>query len=147
MVRSDVKQALWPRYKETKMQISRTTFAKRQSLSAEISSQYLPAISRTGFRIAQVTVLRLLLVLGMVGVVSFWTASEASAQQVFGSIDGTVTDSTGAAVVGGTVRVTETTKGVTFTQTTNSSGFYSQGQLIPGTYAVSVEALGFKKAV
>ncbi|MEO8737938.1 MAG: TonB-dependent receptor, partial [Edaphobacter sp.] len=129
------------------MQISRTTLAKRQSLSAEISPQYLPAISRTGFRIAQVTVLRLLLVLGMVGVVSFWTASEASAQQVFGSIDGTVTDSTGAAVVGGTVRVTETTKGVTFTQTTNSSGFYSQGQLIPGTYAVSVEALGFKKAV
>ena len=71
----------------------------------------------------------------------------AKAQQVYGTIDGNVTDSTGAVVSGGVVSVTETTKGVVFTSSTNASGFYSQGQLIPGTYTVAIEAPSFQKVV
>jgi hypothetical protein len=71
----------------------------------------------------------------------------ARAQQVFGSIVGTVTDNTGAAVNGAKVTVTDTTKGTKFETTTNESGNYLKGQLIPGTYQVSIEASGFQKVV
>jgi hypothetical protein len=58
-----------------------------------------------------------------------------------------VSDPSGAVVVGGTVTVTETTKNVVYKTTTNSSGFYAQGQLVPGTYRVAIEATGFAKAI
>jgi hypothetical protein len=73
--------------------------------------------------------------------------SQASAQQVYGSIDGNVQDGSGAVVPGGAVTIKETTKGVVFKTTTNSSGFYNQGQLIPGTYTVTIEAPGFSKVL
>ena len=75
------------------------------------------------------------------------SGTSAIAQQVYGTIDGTVTDPTGAAVSGGAITITETTKGVVFNSKTNASGFYSQGQLIPGTYTVAIEATGFSKVV
>jgi len=71
-------------------------------------------------------------------------ASRASAQAVFGSIEGTVTDPQGAAVVGATVTVTDQSKGTTQTATTNESGNYAVSHLIPDTYGVKVEAQGFK---
>jgi Carboxypeptidase regulatory-like domain/TonB dependent receptor len=73
------------------------------------------------------------------------SGTTANAQQVYGTIDGTVTDNTGAVVPGAAITITETTKGVVFTSKTNPSGFYSQGQLIPGTYAVVIEVAGFTK--
>ncbi len=75
------------------------------------------------------------------------SGTAAHAQQVYGTIDGTVTDSSGAALAGAVITTTETTKGVVFTSKTNSSGFYSQGQLIPGTYVVAIEVPGFNKTV
>jgi hypothetical protein len=69
------------------------------------------------------------------------------AQQVFGSIFGTVTDPTGAAVNGAQVTITEVNKGTKSIVTTNESGNFSKGQLIPGTYQVSVEAPGFQKSI
>ncbi len=69
------------------------------------------------------------------------------AQQVFGSIIGTVTDPSGSAVNNAKVTVTETTKGTSFTTNTNESGNYTKGQLIPGTYQVTIEAPGFQKVV
>jgi len=71
----------------------------------------------------------------------------ANAQQVFGSIYGTVTDPTGAAVSGAKVTIAETTKGTDFDVTTNESGNYTKGQLIPGIYRVTIEATGFQKVV
>ncbi len=71
----------------------------------------------------------------------------AKAQQVYGTIDGNVTDSSGAAIAGASVTIRETNKGVVFNRKTNASGFYAQGQLIPGTYAVAIEVPRFKKAV
>jgi len=71
----------------------------------------------------------------------------ASAQQVFGSIVGTVTDASGAAVSGATVTISDQNKGTKVTTTTNESGNFSRGQLTPGSYTVEVEARGFRKAV
>jgi hypothetical protein len=74
---------------------------------------------------------------------SLWTPF-ASAQAVFGSILGTVTDPQGAAVVGAKVVVTDQNKGTVEQTTTNESGNYSVTHLVPDVYSVKVEAPGFK---
>jgi hypothetical protein len=71
--------------------------------------------------------------------------SGASAQQVFGSIIGTVTDPSGSAVNNAKVTITDVTKGTSFEVNTNESGQYTKGQLIPDTYKVTIEAPGFQK--
>src|SRR5579863_2199633 len=81
-------------------------------------------------------------------VASFFVFNQiASAQQVFGSIVGTVTDPSGAAVNNAKITISDTQKGTKFEVTTNESGNYIKGQLIPGQYQVSIEASGFQKAV
>ncbi|HXO34650.1 MAG TPA: carboxypeptidase regulatory-like domain-containing protein [Candidatus Acidoferrales bacterium] len=60
-----------------------------------------------------------------------------------GSIVGNVTDATGAVLPNAKVTVTGPT-GQTLHATTNGSGSYSLGALIPGGYQVRVEAKGFK---
>ena len=67
-----------------------------------------------------------------------------SAQAVYGSILGTITDPSGAAVAGAKVTVTDQRKGTTDQTTTNDSGNYSVTHLIPDTYTVRVEGQGFK---
>jgi hypothetical protein len=88
------------------------------------------------------------------GVLSFLTlvvavllgvTSTLDAQQVFGRIFGTVTDASGGAVQNAKVTITDESKGTQFEATTNESGNYDRGQLIPGTYSVSVESPGFSK--
>ncbi len=73
-----------------------------------------------------------------------WATSSAHAQAVYGSIYGTVTDATGAAVPGAKIVVTDTNKGTSSTITSNESGEYSAKNLIPDVYSVRVEAAGFK---
>jgi len=68
----------------------------------------------------------------------------ASAQAVYGSILGTVTDPQGAAVAGAKVTVTSTTKNTQDETTTNESGNYTVTHLIPDTYKIKIEAQGFK---
>jgi hypothetical protein len=74
-------------------------------------------------------------------------AGAAKAQQVFGSIVGTVTDPSGGGVPNAKVTVSDMSKGTKFEVNTNESGNFTKGQLIPGTYKVEVEAPGFQKAV
>src|SRR5919112_1573676 len=75
-------------------------------------------------------------------------ATAASAQETTGSIVGHVTDSTGAAVSGATVTVTDTDKNVVVrTVTTGDEGEYAVTPLPVGNYSVTVEAPNFKKAV
>jgi len=62
-----------------------------------------------------------------------------------GNIAGHVTDSTGAAVAGATVVVTDTDTGVARTLTTNSGGDYSAPFLLPGHYDVLASAPSFGK--
>ncbi len=76
------------------------------------------------------------------------TWSSASAQTAGeGSIVGTVTDSTGAAIPNAVVRATNTATGVTSAQKSSSAGVYSLSPLQPGTYTVRVEAQGFQTLV
>jgi hypothetical protein len=70
-----------------------------------------------------------------------------SAQQVFGSIVGTVTDASGGAVNNAKITITDIQKATKFEVTTNESGNYTKGQLIPDQYQVSIEATGFQRAV
>lgn len=77
----------------------------------------------------------------------FCFSATLSAQQVFGSIVGTVTDPSGGAVIGAKVSITDLAKGTKSEVTTNESGNYTKGQLIPGDYQVTIEAQGFQKAV
>src|SRR5579872_2491226 len=74
---------------------------------------------------------------------TFWIPS-AVGQAVYGSILGTVTDPSGAAVSGAKVTVTSQTKNVSTTETTNDSGNYAVTHLIPDVYSVHIEGQGFK---
>jgi hypothetical protein len=67
------------------------------------------------------------------------------AQNVFGSIFGTVTDASGSAIANAKVTITDVNKGTVSEVMTNETGNYSKGQLIPGTYRVIIEAAGFAK--
>src|SRR5260370_22332096 len=75
---------------------------------------------------------------------SLWVPS-AFSQAVYGSILGTVTDPSGAAVNGAKVTVTSQTKSVSTETTTNDSGNYSVTHLIPDVYILRIEGTGFKK--
>ena len=68
----------------------------------------------------------------------------ARAQAVYGSIFGTVTDSTGAVVANATVTVTDIAKGTSVAVKSNGSGEFTIEHLIPDTYAVKIESAGFK---
>jgi hypothetical protein len=73
----------------------------------------------------------------------FWVPS-ALGQAIYGSILGTVTDPSGAAVNAAKITVTSVGKGTSVTGTTNESGYYSVTHLIPDTYTLRIEASGFK---
>jgi hypothetical protein len=74
---------------------------------------------------------------------SLWVPG-AMGQAVYGSILGTVTDPSGAAVNGAKVTVTSQSKNVSTETTTNDSGNYSVTHLIPDVYTIRVEGTGFK---
>src|ERR1700692_712995 len=69
----------------------------------------------------------------------------ASAQAVYGSIFGTVTDASGAVVPNATVTVSNPAKGVSVSAQSDSSGEYRVQHLIPDSYTVTAEATGFSK--
>lgn len=65
-------------------------------------------------------------------------------QAVYGSIYGTVTDTTGAVLPGATITVTDEAKGTSVSVTANGSGDFTADHLIPDTYDVTVAAAGFE---
>ena len=62
-------------------------------------------------------------------------------------LQGTVKDSTGAAIAGATVTARNQATNASRTATTNDDGYYRIINLPPGDYEVTVEAPNFKKAV
>jgi len=89
-------------------------------------------------------IIRTALVLTLFACASLVFITPASAQSVYGSLFGTVSDKTGAAIAGATVTVKDEAKGTVVTATSNSSGDYSVPHLIPDVYDIRVSAKGFK---
>jgi hypothetical protein len=76
---------------------------------------------------------------------AFFASAPAFCQAVNSTVVGTVTDSTGAVVVGAKVTLTEADTRVGRTGQTNESGNFVFPDVPPGNYFVSVEMTGFKK--
>lgn len=81
---------------------------------------------------------------GIILSLSLGLALSASAQRYLGSIQGEVTDSTGAKIAGVTVVVEETTTHYKTEGKSNNSGIYTFASLNPGTYSVMLTAQGFR---
>jgi hypothetical protein len=67
--------------------------------------------------------------------------------QTSASLSGTVHDPNGSAITGAKVTVSDPSKNLQIEAKTSSDGTFSFPVLQPGTYTVTVEAQGFKKAV
>ena len=77
---------------------------------------------------------------------AFLLSPQARGQAVSATLLGNVTDNTGAAVPNATVQILESATGIAHTGKTNGDGLFTFPDLTPGTYTVSVESQGFKKA-
>src|SRR5947209_13581124 len=67
-------------------------------------------------------------------------------QAVTGSLVGVITDSSGAAIPNAKVTAIDTNTGISRTTNTSEAGNYNFSDLPPGTYTVSAEVTGFKRA-
>ena len=72
------------------------------------------------------------------------TIMAANAQSFRGSLQGTITDSTGAAVAGAHIRVFSPATGLSRTVEANDRGEYVASELPLGIYSVTVEKQGFR---
>src|SRR6516225_9445419 len=79
-------------------------------------------------------------------VIALAGSSIAFCQAVNASLVGTITDSSGAVVPNARIMITETRTGVSRTTAANESGNYTFSDLPPGTYTVTAEQTGFKRA-
>ncbi len=79
--------------------------------------------------------------------IAIYPSLNASAQEIAGSIRGTVLDASGATVSSVKVTAVQTETGLARTATTDSQGVYDFVELPIGHYRLEVEAKGFKKYV
>src|SRR5579864_4635714 len=77
------------------------------------------------------------MVIGLGAVVAF-------GQAIDGNVVGTITDSSGAAVVGAEVTITNLATNIASSAKTNGAGEYRFDHLLVGTYRIAVKATGFK---
>jgi hypothetical protein len=81
-------------------------------------------------------------------VVAIWIAQPpAYGQEVTAALNGTVTDASGAAVVGATITATDLDRGTAWPTVTNGSGSFNLPRLPVGRYEVRAEKSGFQTAV
>jgi hypothetical protein len=74
-------------------------------------------------------------------------ANQTLAQDVTATIAGTVTDPSGAAVVGATITAKSVERGTSFRAVSNDAGIYRITQLPVGNYELRVEQTGFQTSV
>ncbi len=67
-------------------------------------------------------------------------------QSTYGSVVGSVMDSSGAAIVDAEVMLTNLGTSAKHTQSTSGDGLYSFVTVIPGQYRIEVEKEGFKRS-
>jgi hypothetical protein len=89
----------------------------------------------------------LLTSLAVAGLLVTGIAPRAVAQAVRGTLLGNITDSSGAAIPGATVNITETQTNLTTSTVTNESGVYTFPNLKDGIYRIEAELAGFRKTV
>ncbi len=87
---------------------------------------------------------RLLAVLAFLCVFGLSQAALAQSTIATGSIQGRITDPRGGALNGVNITITSKATGEVRERSTNAAGIYSSGSLIPGSYAVRMEAKGFQ---
>src|SRR5439155_23714453 len=102
-----------------------------------------PMTRRVAFPVRVLVVDALTIVLLMIG----GFAGESFAQVAGGTISGRVTDPTGAILPGASLSITNVATGVLTSSSTNTDGFYSVANLLPGTYQVAVALSGFSEEV
>ena len=91
--------------------------------------------------------MRRLIFMALAGVLCILLGSAARAQRLDGTLRVTVADKSQASIEGAKVTAENEATGVAVTTTASSSGTYVFPNLLVGTYAVTVEKDGFKKAV
>lgn len=72
---------------------------------------------------------------------------KASAQVLFGSIVGNVTDASGSDVPGATIKIIETSTGESRSVQTNDAGVYNLTTVTGGTYQIEIAKTGFRSFV
>jgi hypothetical protein len=95
-------------------------------------------------------ILRLLagtLVLTIPLCLSTLVSAPTEAQVVGGTLSGTITDPSGKLVPQAQIAVRNVATGITTTVTTNSDGFFTAANLLPGEYQVTVSAAGFSTEI
>src|ERR1700722_17259986 len=75
------------------------------------------------------------------------SAPAIQAQETTGAINGTITDPSGAPIVGATVTASDVERGTAFPTQTNGDGAYYLTHLPVGRYTVKVESTGFQTAL
>jgi len=91
--------------------------------------------------------MRRLIFMALAGVLCILFASATQAQRLDGTLRVTITDKSQASIEDAKVTAENQATGVSATTTTSSSGTYVFPNLLVGTYAVTVEKDGFKKAL
>jgi hypothetical protein len=85
-------------------------------------------------------------ILALIILLTATTSITCDAQNVvlMGSLSGRASDPSGALVAGATIRLQNLATGVTASSSTNRAGIYVFPALMPGTYAISASAPGFR---
>jgi hypothetical protein len=79
--------------------------------------------------------------------IAFLMAIRLHAQITTAEVTGTITDASGAVVVGANITVTNSATNTQRTTQTNAAGVYDVPSLAPGTYSIKVEMMGFSTQV
>lgn len=110
---------------------------KKLALMASVRSEFIKPV---------LSVFRQLVAFAWIGAFLLLTVSPARAQLSSAAINGTIRDTTGAAIIGAQVTLRETSRGTTRTTQTNSAGNYVLIDVAPGNYTLDVVKDGFATA-
>ncbi|MFL6439317.1 MAG: carboxypeptidase regulatory-like domain-containing protein [Terriglobales bacterium] len=109
-------------------------------MTIPLQDQKLSAPSASKFKSRMLATMRVSAL--MILAVSFVPSAIGQGTGATGSIQGTVTDPSGAVVANATVKITSRATNRTHAVTTTSSGAYNSGALIPGEYVVEASGIG-----
>ena len=92
------------------------------------------------------TALRSATIAAVAAAISF-SPTPTTAQALYGSVTGTITDSTGASVPGATITLTNEQTGLELNGVTDQAGTYTIRNVLGGTYTLKASLQGFKEFV